>query len=341
MMAAASSMLLPVVLAIAAALGMAEFSVAAWSALLVAGLSLAFFAVFRSGLNLRFRDPSMSMEISLAAILATTVVAYWADGAQGPLEMFYVMVLIFASLRLRASRLLALAATALAAHGIMLYAWHRSHAGADIATSLVDFAALAIVLPWFAAMGAYVNNLRMRLSETNRRLTLALDRIESIAVRDELTGLYNRRFLMEVLGRETASARRSGRPFAVCVLDIDHFKSVNDTFGHAAGDAVLRHFASVAGAGKRSADVFGRLGGEEFLLVMPDTGLAGALACAERIRTAVGASPFPEIPADRRITVTAGIALARDGEDASALLARADAALYLGKHAGRDRVVAA
>ena len=341
LMAAASSLLIPVILAIAAALDMAEYSVAGWSAVLVLALSTVFYAFFRSGLNLRFRDPSMSAEISLAAILSVALISYWADDARRAIEMFYVMALIFAALRLRARRLLGLAAAALVAHAAMLLLWHSSNPGANAAESLVDLAALAIVLPWFAAMGGYVNALRARLSDSNRRLTDALARIESIAVHDELTGLYNRRFLLEMLVKEEASLKRTGRPFAICLLDIDHFKSVNDTYGHGAGDAVLKHFAKVAGTGKRGADVFGRLGGEEFVLVMPDTGLAGALACAERVRTAVEAAAFPEIPPERRITVTSGIALASSDEAVAALLARADEALYRGKAAGRNCITPA
>jgi diguanylate cyclase (GGDEF)-like protein len=341
LMAAASSLLIPVILLIAAALDLAEYSVAGWSAVLVLALSTVFYAFFRSGLNLRFRDPSMSAEITLSAILSVALISYWAADARHAIEMFYVMALIFAALRLRAKRLLGLAAAALVAHGAMLLLWHRNNPGADVADSVVDFAALAIVLPWFAAMGGYVNALRLRLSDSNRRLTDALARIESIAVHDELTGLFNRRFLLEVLEKEAASLKRTGRPFAICLLDIDHFKSVNDTYGHGAGDTVLKYFAKVAGTGKRGADVFGRLGGEEFLLVMPDTGLAGALACAERVRGAVEAAVFPEVPAGRRITVTGGIALASSGEAVTALLGRADEALYGGKAAGRNCIVTA
>jgi diguanylate cyclase (GGDEF)-like protein len=223
----------------------------------------------------------------------------------------------------------------------VLWIWYQRHPGADAAASLMQIAALAVILPWFAAMGAYVNRVRTRLSGSNRQLTEAVERINSIAARDELTGLYNRRFLLEFLDRETARAQRSGGAFSICLIDIDEFKGVNDSFGHAAGDAVLRHFGAVAGMGLRSADILGRLGGEEFLVVLPDTDMQGAINTAERIRRAVEAITFPGLPAGRQVTVTAGVARSMPNESSSALLERADRALYDGKAAGKNTVFAA
>jgi diguanylate cyclase (GGDEF)-like protein len=143
---------------------------------------------------------------------------------------------------------------------------------------------------------------------------------------------------MDALVRERSRAERLGAPFSVCLLDIDHFKAINDTHGHAAGDAVLRHLPDVAAVGLRGFDVFGRLGGEEFLLVLPGTDLAGAMVVAERVRAAVDTAGFPGIPAGGRVSVTLGVAQGARGEEVSALLARADRALYLGKATGRNRV---
>jgi diguanylate cyclase (GGDEF)-like protein len=145
---------------------------------------------------------------------------------------------------------------------------------------------------------------------------------------------------MDVLARERARARRLGGDFSICMFDIDHFKDINDSHGHAAGDAVLKHFAFLAGIGLRTVDVFGRYGGEEFLLVLPDTGLGGARMAAERVRSGIEGAGFPQVPADRRVSVTIGVASLRQDESVEDLLARADRALYEGKAAGRNRVVA-
>jgi diguanylate cyclase (GGDEF)-like protein len=153
--------------------------------------------------------------------------------------------------------------------------------------------------------------------------------------------LYNRRFLLEFLDRETVRTQRAGGVISVCMIDIDHFKSINDSLGHAAGDAVLKHFGAIAATAIRNADVLGRLGGEEFLVVLADTDLPGAIRSAEYVRMAVQASAFPGLPADRAVTITAGVASLMPNESSASLLARADRALYDGKASGRNTVFAA
>jgi diguanylate cyclase (GGDEF)-like protein len=213
---------------------------------------------------------------------------------------------------------------------VLHFSYQRDEDYMDVDAALTEFAVLMVTLPWFAAMGGYVNRLRAGLAGSNRRLEDALERIREIATRDELTGTYNRRFLMESLARELARAGRSGGGLSVCLIDVDHFKAVNDTLGHAAGDGVLKQVAEIAGRGLRAIDVFGRFGGEEFLLLLPDTDRAGARVVAERIRAAVAA--------ETRVTVTIGVAQ-HAGDGAAAVLARADQALYRGKAAGRNTVL--
>ena len=197
---------------------------------------------------------------------------------------------------------------------------------------------LSIVLPWFAVMGGYVSGLRRRLSEANQELRQAIGHIEEIAIRDALTGAYNRGHLFEVLRHECARSNRNGGPLSICMFDLDHFKQINDRFGHPAGDAVLKRFGDIAKAALRAADVLGRYGGEEFLAVLPDTGAPGAIVVAERIRLAVESAALPEIPA-HRVTVSVGVATRRSTETVEAFLARADQALYRAKEAGRNRVM--
>lgn len=341
LMAAATALLMPIILLVSAILGTSGYPIVFWSAVVPAGLALFFYLLIRFDLNLRFRDPSLTGEMILAAIVCVAVVSYWTDGARRVIDMFYLMAMMFGALRLGARRLLWLALVALLAHGTVLVLWHRHHPGSGTQGSIMEWLALAAILPWFAAMAAYVNGLRLVLSTSRRNLAAALARMETIAIRDELTGLYNRRYLMDTLERETARGQRGGSSFAICLLDIDHFKSVNDTYGHPAGDEVLRTVASTAEGSKRAVDIIGRLGGEEFLLVLPETDQKGAMECAERIRRAIGECAFTGLPADRRVTVTTGIAISGKDESPTALLARADGALYAGKAAGRNRTITA
>jgi len=139
---------------------------------------------------------------------------------------------------------------------------------------------------------------------------------------------------MDCLAGERSRAERLGTTFSMCLIDIDHFKAINDTLGHAAGDAVLKELPRSASAGLRSIDVFGRFGGEEFLLILPGTAAGGrAGPVAERVRRAIEAARFAALPSVT-VTATIGVAQLAKGEDIAALLARADRALYAGKGAG-------
>ena len=155
---------------------------------------------------------------------------------------------------------------------------------------------------------------------------------------DALTACSNRRYFFEELGLELQRASRFGYSCCLAMIDLDHFKSVNDLYGHAAGDAVLRHFVHTVSSCLRSSDLLGRLGGEEFALLMPQTTLAGAMELAERVRRTVEQSSASSAGGGVRFTVSIGVSLLQAGDSLDSLLARADNALYQAKHAGRNRV---
>ena len=164
-----------------------------------------------------------------------------------------------------------------------------------------------------------------------------------LAVVDALTGLNNRRYLETHLGGALDQAAHKGRSLSLMILDIDHVKAVNDTYGHDAGDEVLKVFAQRIKGVVRGADLVCRLGGEEFVIVMPETPLVLAQKIAERVRAAIEAEPFPIEAGARTVPVTTSIGLAERGGDANAdaLLRRTDKALYGSKASGRNRVTAA
>jgi two-component system, cell cycle response regulator len=185
-------------------------------------------------------------------------------------------------------------------------------------------------------------NTQIRRKRLQDRLNDNYQRSLSLALTDELTGLYNRRYLFAHLDKLFTRVSRDGLDAAVLLFDIDHFKRVNDTYGHAAGDDVLRELAARAVNAVRSVDLVARLGGEEFVVVMPETGLAIATAVAERLRLAVASVPFTIRESDDRLPITVSIGVTRaiaGGDDRDRLLKRADDALYRAKADGRDRVV--
>lgn len=168
------------------------------------------------------------------------------------------------------------------------------------------------------------------------------ENLRRLALTDSLTGLANRRAVMGALGRALAQAERHGEPLSVLVLDCDRFKSINDRFGHEAGDAVLVDLARVMTRICRAGDLPGRIGGEEFLIALPATPLAGAQAFADRLREAIDAHVVETRQGAVRCTVSIGVATREaEGEDATRLVAAADAAMYAAKRAGRNRTEAA
>ncbi|WP_426192049.1 putative bifunctional diguanylate cyclase/phosphodiesterase [Massilia sp. DWR3-1-1] len=171
------------------------------------------------------------------------------------------------------------------------------------------------------------------------KLERALNFINELAIRDELTGVHNRRHLLALIDAERARSARAARPFCLCLLDIDFFKRINDTYGHSAGDEVLRAFAHAVQQQVRDTDSFGRYGGEEFLLMLPETPIEAAAALVERIRAAVEALRFADIDGALAMTVSIGVAQFRTGDTIAQSIARADEALYMAKARGRNRVV--
>jgi len=176
--------------------------------------------------------------------------------------------------------------------------------------------------------------------EISRRRELELE-LKEMAATDPLTGLYNRREYEILFRHEIERARRFDAPLSVCIADLDHFKDVNDTYGHEAGDEVLRRAADLIRKNVRAMDIIGRLGGEEFIILLPEAAGADAVVVGNRILEALASTDIDVGAAAVRITVTIGIAqLLPNDHDLNAVIQRADAALYQGKEAGRNRVVA-
>lgn len=179
--------------------------------------------------------------------------------------------------------------------------------------------------------------LEARVEARTHDLQLANQHLEKLASIDPLTGASNRRHFMGLAKVEISRAKRQGLPLSVIMLDIDFFKSVNDRFGHEIGDKVLVALAATIHATLRGGDIFARLGGEEFVVMLPGQGLSEALPMAERLRLLIAQNVVPGCPA--QITVSAGLAALEDAsEEIDDLLRRADAGLYRAKNQGRNQV---
>ncbi len=174
---------------------------------------------------------------------------------------------------------------------------------------------------------------------SGEQLELMLSRMSDLAMADELTGLKNRRSFFDDIEPVIAGSRRRGKPIAIALLDLDHFKDVNDTHGHAVGDHVLREVARRIEDTLRQEQIVARIGGEEFVVLLPETSPQQALVALERLRKAIGEVPIPAGPdASVTITMSAGIAPLGDGMTVAEAMQHADKAMYRAKTLGRDRV---
>lgn len=312
--------------------------------------NLVFFILLRSGYNLRFSDPSLTLPQMIVATFWVMLLVMLAPEVRGTLLLLYVVIFLFGIFRLRRRQYLGLTGFAIAGYGLVIL--RNAYTGAHrepLPLELLQYAVLVTTLVWLAFFGSYVGWLRDTVAKRNRELAEALKRNQELATHDDLTGVFNRRHILEILEQERARALRTSRGFGVCLMDIDHFKEINDRYGHLAGDEILHEFADrVAGEireldrigrdGASETETFGRYGGEEFLLVLPETGIQGALICGERIRARIVRQTFQVETAETSVTVSIGVTVYRTDEDIRETLARADRALYQAKHNGRDRV---
>lgn len=187
-------------------------------------------------------------------------------------------------------------------------------------------------------LGIFSSGLSQSLYQSGLKLKKAYQRIEELAELDELTGSYNRRCIMRLLDEEVEHARKAAKPCAVVLIDLDWFKRINDAYGHPIGDEVLRTFAITVFANIRTIDRFGRYGGEEFLLLMPDMERDEAVRILDRLRAIVADLDWNAFSPGMRVTFSAGVASLHDNDNADTILTRADNALYSAKAQGRNRI---
>ncbi len=306
---------------------------------LVVIANAGFYLLFRSGFNQRFADPSLTIPQMAIGILLITFLIYFAGSYRGLLSIFYLAVMTFGLFHLNTRQLLGLSAFTLASFAFMAVLLKLNHP--DAASFMDLFAQLAVIgglLPWFAVLGGHISTLRRRLVEGNRRLEQALAQIREIAIRDDLTGAFNRRHLMDLIMHQKAVADRGSYRFSLCMLDLDYFKRINDEHGHLAGDRALRAVAEILAQQVRVGDIIGRFGGEEFLILLSETPLQAAAETAERLRQQIEQQAVATAPEGVAVTASIGVTEYLAGEPIEAALSRADRALYRAKAAGRNCV---
>ena len=319
--------------------GVLEWQAIAGFLIIIPLINIILYIVFRTGLNLRMSDPSLTSIQMCAAILVTMYGMYYANDARGALLLVYVIILLFGIFRLDYRHFLYLSLFTLLTYGGDIALLHKYRPdGINFHMEYLQWILLALVLVTFSVIGGYISALRHNLSINKAELEKSISRIRELSIRDELTGVYNRRHFMDLLEYEKNRASRGGALFSIVILDIDNFKGVNDKYGHLIGDQVLRTVTDAIGKALRSTDFCGRYGGDEFLLVLTQTDINAATICAERVRSGIEQSVFPDLGPEFKITSSLGLTEYHIREEISKMIARADEALYRAKKAGRNRI---
>ena len=298
------------------------------------------YALLRSRWSERWSDPALTApQITLG--LAFAWAGYPMMGAQRALVIPVVLTtLAFGMFRLRAAQSRRCAGLSLALQGAAMafsaWVWPRQFAWVDERAHAIAGLVLIVSMAFVADQ---LSRIRGRLIAQRQELNEALARIETLATHDALTGLANRRQAEVALEQVMRHQRRGTRPAMLAMVDLDHFKRINDRHGHATGDAVLVAFGRVATGTLRDTDFVARWGGEEFLMLLECGEPPGAEAALDRLHAAVRAQQVPAGDEPVRFTFSAGLAPWQSGDNVARWLDRADRALYAAKAAGRNRTV--
>ncbi len=307
-----------------------------------AGGILFFFVLVRFSLRLGIPPRRLAVMQALFAF-ACNIGAYAILGeVRGALLMIMLVVMVFCTFSLHPRATLGLCATAIGSLGLaMTFFWWRDPLAFPAGVEQAHFALASCSLLAVTLLTGEMSKLRSSLKAQKQDLQAALAQIRTLATIDELTCLANRRYMNEVLATEERRGRGRDQPMCIALLDIDFFKNVNDRFGHDGGDTVLRTFAAAARAELRVGDLLARWGGEEFLLMLPNTSVEQALPVLGRMADRIRTVPLPGVDMERDLTFSAGLVERIGEEPFSDTITRADKAMYQAKGSGRDRVVTA
>jgi diguanylate cyclase (GGDEF)-like protein len=324
---------------VGAAMGYVDKGPLWWWTAATAGGMAAVLAIIRSGLNRRLRDPSLTMPQMVYGVLCAAWAYTFSGDAHAMACLLVAIVLMFGAFGLSVRQIPGLGVFTLALFAAIMTAMARRdplHYPARLEACY--FAGLCAMVGGIALLTARLQMLRERLHRQKTELEAALAHIHRLATHDELTGLVNRRRMQELLETERLRSRRSGATWCLAMIDLDHFKRVNDVHGHAVGDAVLRGLSHHAQALVRKTDVLARWGGEEFVLLLPDTALPLAALSLDRLRAHFDAAPLRVHELALPLSFSAGIAQHQPGEPVARTLERADHLCYEAKAHGRNRV---
>jgi len=296
--------------------------------------------LIRSGLNLRFSDPSLTIPQMLWGTSFLLTITYLLNEWRGLILMAYFGMLSFGFFKLRFREFLSVSLFAILGYTLIileLFLFEPERLQIELELlQLLTFTATIIVMLF---TGSSIHQLRERAKNQYIALQDALEKNKTLAKTDELTGLYNRRYFMEKLSQQKALAEREDSDFVLCFCDLDHFKHINDTFGHHTGDIVLQKFGEILRSSIREIDYAARFGGEEFVCLLVNTDVNNAIKVTERIRESLAIFNFNDIAPSLHATVSIGVSNFRQFNTIQETLMNADNRMYRAKQLGRNQVI--
>lgn len=301
---------------------------------------LCFTAILRSGFNKRFSDPSLTKPQILWSTLFLLSIAYMLNDWRGLVLISYFAMLSFGFFKLRFREFLSVGLFVILGYVlVILYIFVYEPERINIKLELIQLLVFTGTVFIMLYTGSAINRLRERSKKQYADLQAALEVNKRLATTDELTGLYNRRYFMEKLAQQKALSERNNSDFVIFYCDLDHFKNINDTFGHHTGDIVLQKFSEILKSSIREIDYAARFGGEEFVGLLVDTDLENAKKVTERIRSSLDAFNFNDIAPSLHSTVSIGMANFKEFNTIQETLMSADNRMYHAKNTGRNKVV--
>jgi len=305
-----------------------------WAGLLLITL------IIRSGLNQRLRDPSMTMVQMVWCSLYILTLVYLLNTWRSIAIMPYFGILSFGYFKLNFKEFLAITVFSVIGYSsVIIYIYVNEPLRIHFDKELVQLLGFTMTCMVMVYTGSAVNKLRIGFRERNEQLAEALRLNTRLATTDDLTGLYTRRYLINMLSNQKALSEREDSDFVILFADLDHFKRINDGYGHYIGDVVLKNFADIIQKSIREVDYGSRFGGEEFVVLLVKTDIEQARKVAERIRYGLEHFNFSDVAPGLHVTVSIGLANYKQFKSIQETLMTADNRMYKAKEQGRNRIV--
>ncbi len=301
--------------------------------------NLCFPLMISYDINLLFKDPSLTIPQLIWHTFTNTVSIYLVPDLQNVFLMHYLLVVLFGAFRMQRRGFFIVGGFILICYTSVMLLHQLSGDGVGLVRQVLSALVFIFMLVGVSIIGTEISSLRWALKKRNAEMNEVMKQAKEQAITDDLTGLYNRRHLMQILRRQQALATRGDYEFSLCFVDLDHFKQVNDRYGHKAGDEVLQTFADIARNSVREVDFVARLGGEEFVLVLVRTPLEGAVQVAERLRVSMERAQLDILDPGHSVTASIGVTQYRPKEPIEETMHRADIAVYSAKNHGRNQLV--